>query len=174
MQMNCREVLSLLDVYQDGELSDTRRLKVEAHLAVCRACREVHEGLGQVGDLLDSLEVPLLPHGFAARVVSEARDRGLPVIQPPQPLAPLGWWPLRWFGELSAPMRLAACGALLLACLLGMFMSKEFSLRENRQTLVAATEELEGLEWFNPTPPASLGAAYLNLALTTPEDRGRP
>jgi anti-sigma factor RsiW len=172
--MNCRKAHPLLDAYRDGELSDQRRRVLEAHLAVCRLCREQHEGLGQVGDMLDSLEVPPLPHGFAARVVSEAHDRRLPVMQPPRALAPLDWWPLRWFGELSSPMRLAACGALLLACLLGMFMSKEFSLQQSRQTPVATTEGLEGFEWFSPTPPTSLGAAYLNLALTSPEDRGRP
>jgi len=172
--MNCRKVLSLLDAYQDGELSGKRRPELEAHLAVCRECREVHEGLGQVCDLLDSLEVPPLPHGFAARVMSEARNRRLPAIQQPRPFAPLEWWPLRWFEELSATMRLAACSALFLACLLGMYMSKEFSLRESRQTVVTTAEELEGFEWFNPTPPASLGAAYLNLALTSPEDWGRP
>ena len=172
--MNCGEILSLLDAYHDEELSNQRRREVETHLAACRACREVHEGLGEVGDMLDSLDAPPLPHGFAARVVAEARNRRLPAIQPPRPFAPIDWWPLRWLGELSAPMRMAACGALLLACLLGMYMSKEFSLRQSRQTLVAAADELEGFEWFNPTPPASLGAAYLNLALMSPEDRGRP
>lgn len=172
--MNCGEILSLLDAYQDGELSDTRRREVDAHLADCRACREVHEGLGQVGDVLDSLEVPPLPHGFAARVMTVARNQRVPAVQKPRPLEPLDWWPLRWFGELAVPMRLAACGALLLAGLLGMYMSKEFSLRQSRQTVTTAADELEGLEWFNPTPPASLGAAYLNLALTSADDRGKP
>jgi hypothetical protein len=68
-------------------------------------------------------------------------------------------------------MRVAACAMVFLACLLGMFMSKELSLSGNRQTPFAEAENLDGLEWFSPTPPASLGSAYLTLALTIPEDQ---
>jgi len=58
------------------------------------------------------------------------------------------------------------------ACLLGLFMDKEVALFENRQAAATDMESPEGFEWFDPTPPASMGSAYLNLALTLPEERG--
>jgi hypothetical protein len=67
-------------------------------------------------------------------------------------------------------MRVTACAMVLLACLLGVFMSKELS--GNRQVLPAEEVSLDGFEWFDPTPPGSLGYAYLSLALTIPMDQG--
>jgi hypothetical protein len=84
----------------------------------------------------------------------------------------LDWVPLRWFVDLTVPMRLGACAMVLLACLLGMFMSRDLSLSGSPRTTVVEAENLDGFEWFSPTPPTSLGSAYLTLASTTTEDQG--
>jgi hypothetical protein len=102
--------------------------------------------------------------------MAEAKRRA-PLAKEKKSLSPLGWQPLRWLIDLSVPMRLAACAMIFLACLLGMFMSKEISLSGNHQTPIAEAENLDGFEWFGPTPPASLGSAYLSLASTTLEDQ---
>lgn len=81
--------------------------------------------------------------------------------------------PLRWFAGLTVPMRLTASAMVLLACSFGLSMSRDLSLSGGLSTSAAAeTENLYGFEWFSPTPPASLGAAYINLALTKRDERG--
>jgi hypothetical protein len=124
----------------------------------------------QVHDMLENLSVPPLPQEFAARLITRARREVL-FAKEKKPLFPLHWRPVQWLLDLSAPMRLAACAVVLLACLLGMSMSREISLSRNPQNLFAQTENLEGIEWFSPTPPASLGSAYFALASMTPGDQ---
>jgi anti-sigma factor RsiW len=169
--MRCKEILSRLDAYLDGELPADQGHVVEDHLKTCEACRHQFERMHHVGDLLDVLDVPPLPQGFAARVMAEARGRALPLPEK-RSLMGVDWLPLRWFRELTVPMRLAACTMVLLACLLGMFMSRDLSMSGSSRTTVAEAENLDGFEWFGPAPPASLGSAYLTLASTSPEDRG--
>jgi len=169
--MNCKKVLSRLHAYLDGEMPAKLMREMEEHFSACPSCRGQVERIRQVSDVLDCLTVPPLPQEFAAGVMAEARRRA-PLAKEEKSFFPLGWQPLRWLLDLSVPMRLAACAMVLLACLVGMLMSKELSLTGNRQTLVAEAENLDGFEWFSPTPPASLGSAYLTLALTTPEHQG--
>jgi anti-sigma factor RsiW len=169
--MRCKEILARLDAYLDGELPADQGHVVDDHLTTCQACRRQLERLRQVGDFLDVLDVPPLPQGFAARVMAEARRRDLPLPEK-RPLFGVDWLPLRWFTELTIPMRLAACAMVLLACLLGTIMSRDISMSGGSRTTIAEAENLDGFEWFSPTPPASLGSAYLALASTSPEDQG--
>jgi len=169
--MNCKNVLSRLQAYVDGEMPAKLMCEIEEHLNSCSSCHSQVEHIRQVGELLDSLSVPTLPQGFSARVMAEARRRA-PLAKEKKSFFPLEWQPLRWLLDLSVPMRLVTCAMVLMACLLGMFMSKELSLSGNHQASVAEAENLDGFEWFSPTPPASLGSAYLTLASITPEDQG--
>lgn len=166
--MHCKKTLSRLSAYVDKELPSHQRLEVDEHLESCRACREKLERVYRVGGFLDRLAVPPLPGRFAARVMAEAK-KGTISAQEKKPFSMPNWWPLGWFSGLSAPMRLAACALVILACFLGLFMSREISLSGGPQPKAALLESLEGLEWFSPTPPESLGSAYLNLAATSPD-----
>ena len=168
--MNCGKVLSRLHAYLDGEVPAKLMREIEQHLSTCPACRSQAERIRQVHDMLEDLPIPRLPQEFASRLMTRARREVL-FAKKSKPLFPLHWQPIQWLLDLSAPMRLAACVVVFLACLLGMSMSKELSLSRNPQNLVAQTENLDGIEWFSPTPPASLGSAYFALALATTEDQ---
>lgn len=161
--MHCKKVLSRLQAYVDGEVPAGLMREMDEHLDACASCSNQVERIRAVGNILDSLSVPPLPEGFSARVMAEARRRA-PLAEKRKSFFPLEWQPLRWLLDLSVPMRIAACTVVLMACLLGMFMSREVSLSGNQRTSIAETENLDGFEWFSPTPPASLGSAYLTLA----------
>lgn len=169
--MNCKNILSRLHAYEDGELPEKPMREIEEHLRACPACRRELDRLRELGDILDSLTVPPLPQGLAIIVMAEARKRA-PVFQEHKSFFPWEWQPLRWLFDMSVPLRLAAFAMVLLASLLGMFMSKELSATWNHQTSVTKTENLDGFEWFSPTPPASLSSAYLTLTLTTTDGQG--
>lgn len=169
--MNCKKVLSRLNACVDGEMPTKLMKEMEEHFDVCPSCRSKLERIRQVGYALDSLRVPSVPSEFAARVMAEVRTTA-PCASEKKSFPPLEWQPLRWLLDLSVPMRVAACTALVLACLLGMFMSREISLSESCQARVSELASLNGFEWFSPTPPESLGAAYLTLSEATPDDEG--
>lgn len=160
--MICEKVRSLLDAHMDGELADRAGQEVEEHLDTCGVCRERLERIREVKNVLDLLNVPPVPGGFSDRVMAEARSR-IPQTRGKTFFVPAGS-PFRWFAELSAPMRFAACALTLLAFLLGVGMSREVSLSRDHRNAAAVMGNLEGFEWFGPTPPDSIGTAYLSLA----------
>jgi anti-sigma factor RsiW len=168
--MNCKKILSRLHAYLDGEVPAKLIREIELHLSTCPSCRSQVARIRQVHDIFEGLSVPPLPQEFAARLMAKAQREVL-FAKEKRSIFPLGWQPFQWLLDLSAPMRLAACAVAFLACLLGVSMSKELSLSGNPQNLVAQTENIDGFEWFSPTPPASLGSAYLALALVTPGDQ---
>lgn len=170
--MNCKKVLSRLDAYLDGEMPAQLIKEMGEHFDACRSCRSQLERIRQVGYALDSLKVPAVPSEFAARVMARASVQE-PFAREKKCFSPLEWRPLRWILDLSVPVRAAACTALALACFLGILMSREISLSESCQSRVSGQASLDGFEWFNPTPPESLGSAYLTLAEATPDDPGR-
>jgi anti-sigma factor (TIGR02949 family) len=169
--MDCKKVLSLLSAYLDGEVPEKLMRDFEQHLSTCRSCSSQLELIRQVDDMFESLSVPPLPEEFVARVMVKAQ-RNIAFAKEEKAFFPFGWQPFQWLLDLSTPMRLAACVAVFLASLVGMYMSKELSQSRNHQNLTALTENLDGFEWFSLTPPTSLGSAYLVMALTAPEDRG--
>jgi anti-sigma factor RsiW len=169
--MKCKKVLSRLQAYVDGEVPAKLMSEMEVHLGSCQACRSQLERIRAIGDILNNLRVPPLPEGFSARVMVEARRRA-PLLKGKKSFFPIEWQPLQWLIDLSVPMRLAACAMILLACFLGMFMSKAVSVSGNNQASVAQAKNLDGFEWFSPTPPASLGSAYLALAEAAPDNPG--
>ncbi len=167
--MNCKKVLSRLQAFVDGEMPAKVMSEMEEHLGSCPACRRQVERIRELGNILDSLSVPPVPQGFSSRVMAEASRRA-PLVKGKKSFFPTEWQPLQWLLDLSAAMRLAACAVILLACLLGVFMSKELSFSVNTKTSVVQAENLDGFEWFSPTPPASLGSAYLTMAGVIPND----
>jgi anti-sigma factor RsiW len=173
MRMNCHKVLSRLHAYLDGEASEKLMMEMGEHLRACPSCRAQVERIRQTGAVLDSLSVPPLPHAFASRVVEQARRKALPANEK-KSLLSLGWQPFQWLFDLSIPMRAAACAMVLLACALGLFMSREASISGGRQAATLSTRDVDGFEWFNPAPPVSLGAAYFTLASTSMDERGTP
>jgi anti-sigma factor RsiW len=162
--MRCKRIVALLSPYVDDALSESHKRAVEQHLRACEACRAQLERIRQLGNLLDDLPIPCVPEGFAARVMAEAKTR-LPVTKSKWVLLPVIWDPLRWFAEFSAPMRLATCATVLLACVVGLTMDGDLLVDEQGQVKGSA-KNLNGLEWFDPTPPGSVSSVY--LAMTTP------
>jgi anti-sigma factor RsiW len=169
--MNCKKILSRLNAFLDGEVPAKLMREMEEHLSTCPSCSSQVERIRRMDDVLDSFTVPPLPQGFSARVMTEGRRRA-PHVKVRKPFSPLGNWRLQWLFDLSVPMRVAAFGMVLMAFLVGMFMSKELLLLGSHQLPVAGSENLDGFEWFGPTPPESLGSAYLTHASPTPEHQG--
>ena len=168
--MNCKKALSHLNRYLDGELSNRQKDQVESHLRDCEACCKQFDTLRRVEGILDVLSVPPVPHGLASRVMAEAQKRRAFSEGKVNAFWPLQWRPLKWFVAISTPMRLAACGLIVFACMLGALMSQEVFVSQK----VAADIELSEIKWFDPVPPGSVGSAYLMVTFASPESGDRP
>lgn len=163
--MNCKKALLHLNRYLDGELSNREKDQVESHLRDCEACCKQFDTLRRVEGILDVLSVPPVPDGLASRVMAKAQKRRSFSEGKGNVFRPLQWWPLKWFMAVSTPMRLAACGLIVLACMLGALMSQEVFVSQK----VPADIELSGMKWFDPVPPGSVGSAYLMVTSHPPK-----
>ena len=84
--MKCKKLESSAIAYVDGKLAPPRRAGVEAHLAVCPACRERVRGFPQVMGLLDEWQnvepSPFFQTRLTARLKEEAASQS--------------WWSSLW------------------------------------------------------------------------------
>jgi len=168
--LSCIRYRNWLGAFLDGELKHRESEAIAVHVAKCAACQKRLEDIRGLEEVLHgTLLVPPLSDGLAARVMREAREKRRSEVVPARPFPPIGWKSLRWIAELSAPMRIAACVTMLLAFVVGL------SLNGRQLTGVGMSGEagksLYGLEWFEPTPPGSIGSVYIAMA-TRPYQEG--
>jgi len=167
--MNCRSVQKHLNAFADGELAGLRRRAVTSHLKECPACRVSLSSLHDLSRILQEDVAPPVPEGFSVRVLARAArtERA--------PERPFGWlmYPMaEALGKMTIPMRLAACGTVLAASLVGVLMVERISPAGRTHAVVVAAQELDGLEWFGSAPPVSVAAAYLAAAPTSSPAEG--
>lgn len=67
MMLTCREVSEVASDYLDGQLGWVNRLRVRAHLAMCRRCRDF---VAQLADV-----IVLLQNSFDAPVPVDVEER---------------------------------------------------------------------------------------------------
>lgn len=81
--MTCGDVQRHIDAYVDNELTGAVRLKVAAHIAVCRDCADEEAGLRELGDMLRGSaslrpiptgELEGLAGGVVSRIGAEAQQ----------------------------------------------------------------------------------------------------
>ena len=157
--LSCLRYRNRLGAYLDGELSPRRHKAVAAHLARCKTCRVALKDLHRLASVMHGLEVSPVPAELADQVLARARTRAVR-----SHWEPVTWTPLEWWRMASAPLRAAACTAVLVAFFLGVGLGRGVFVFGDNQTTMAEAKSIEGFEWFSPAPPASLGSPYLLLA----------
>ena len=75
-EIECRDVVSLLGDYEDGELPEALQTRVEDHLEACPACAEFEHTYSLTIALAKELKTPPLPNGVKKRL-HEALNRRL-------------------------------------------------------------------------------------------------
>lgn len=86
---DCARYVELLSARLDGELTPAEERELEAHLAVCPACRALEEQLAELRKGFDGLEEVPAPEGFARGVMDriraqEDRPKVVPLFRRPQ------------------------------------------------------------------------------------------
>jgi anti-sigma factor RsiW len=71
--MPCRELVEVITDYLDDALSERDRLRFEAHLAECDACRDYVEQFEQTIALSGRVEAEQLPPGLQDELMSAFR-----------------------------------------------------------------------------------------------------
>jgi len=165
-----------LGAYLDGEVNDTVRGQIEAHLAACPDCRRELEELRQLSALLQTSPVPSSPHSdadFASAVAARMTrpvpplwQRGLAAGWRYAPLFLFAAWTffqaVQWVSTaLLVGLRLAPGGRALLPS--GGAAQESFLLELLRMSLPGSLTDqtIQGLSWLAPFDPLAL----LNLVV---------
>lgn len=69
--MNCSMVMSKVDLYYEGRLSDTEAFNIEKHLEICGTCRNEYKEMEYLFNLLSDHQVALPPIDFTENVMKE-------------------------------------------------------------------------------------------------------
>lgn len=157
--------LTWLGAYLDGEINETLRGQIEAHLATCPDCRRELEELRQLSTLLQASPVPLSPQSDAdfanavmarvTRPVPSLWQRGLAAGWRHTPLFLFAGWAffqaLQWVSTaLLIGLRLIPGGRALLPS--GGTPQESFLLEMLRMSLPGnlTGQTIEGLSWLAP------------------------
>ena len=170
--MKCHRIRARLTAYADGELSGLRRWGIGRHVRSCPACRRALAGLGDLDQLLGQVPEPALPVGLAERVMAAARSHA-PRPERPSPIGRVAEWLAQGFAATPIPLRIAACGTVLVASLLGGLVADRVSPGSQPEAVGIAGQPFDGLEWFGAAPPQSVTGTYLALAQTSAGGGGR-
>ena len=158
--MRCKHVTRRLDAYATGEVSARDRVRIEAHLATCESCRQALTNLERMGELLNRATVPLVPEGFADRVMTLARTRAASPVR-----ADSLWNVAAWRQALSIPVRAAAAVVLVLGLAMGILMGRGVWQSPTPATANSASDPLAAynVDYLTDTPSGSLAESYLSL-----------
>lgn len=104
----CEKYVPALSALMDGELNDTEREKVLAHLETCESCREFFAELTAMHDAMGELEEYDAPEGFADGVMARLHEAPAPKKRTPR----TSW------------VSLAACAAIMLLAVGGPLRSQ--------------------------------------------------
>lgn len=145
--MKCKDARAAISARFDGEDMGVDPAALEAHLALCRACRAEVEAVGFSGELVKKAQVPRPSASFDERVLAGLNRRG--------------WFDrlLDWF---EVPVRrvavMLACSALLTACV--------FLVLESTQSV-----RMESLILERQAAQMGLDPSEINLVPATPSQR---
>ena len=68
IEIDCQRVRNELSNYLEGDLTPELRREIESHLAGCRHCAAVHDGMGNIVQLLGDDKLLEVPEGFGKRL----------------------------------------------------------------------------------------------------------
>jgi len=148
--MKCRKT-KLISACIDGELEGEEKTLFEAHLRGCLECSRRIEGIRATRALFTNAERYKAPYGFSARVMAKAAEGETKRFS----LFPL------WvkFAEVAVVLAMIIVGVISGRFLMSSFMGQR----------TGTISSSFSLEIFEPTPPDSLGGAYLALLETKNE-----
>ena len=148
--MKCRKT-KLISACIDGELEGEEKTLFEAHLRGCLECSRRIEGIRATRTLFTNAERYKAPYGFSARVMAKVAEGETKRFS----LFPL--WTK--FAEVVVVLVVITVGVISGGFLMNSMMGQ-------RTANIASSFSLE---IFEPTPPGSLGGAYLALMETKNE-----
>ena len=162
--MRCNKVQQKLDLFDTQELAPSAREKIEAHLKSCAQCRQALAKVRRLEGLLTAAPTPPVPGGFAARVVTRAKQRQAIVARSePRPRVSLR---SRWRRfEFSAGTAAALAAGLLIGVVMGQqtwqrsFDQSEAGLRIVETDPIVAS----GFSLLAGSGDKSLGEVYLGM-----------
>jgi len=157
--MNCAKFRKMANVYLDEETPQTLRAAIQAHLKTCADCRRAYEMTKRLAGLLQTEPAPDVPEGFARRVMTRARQQGIP-----KPV-PVLLYPAQWWFELASPLRIAAAAMLVIGLAMGALMGWDVGQNGNAAPILTKTDTLKqySLDYLGDAPYGSLAQVFLTI-----------
>ena len=157
--MNCAEFRKVANVYLDDEAPQALQAAIQAHLKTCTECRRAHEVTERLAAVLHTVPATDVPDGFARRMMTLARQRGIPMP------VPVLFYPAQWWLDLASPLRVAAAAVLVVGLAMGTLMGLDVGQSSYTAPTIAKTDALTqyNLDYMGDAPRGSLAQVFLTI-----------
>ncbi|MBT3486409.1 MAG: zf-HC2 domain-containing protein [Desulfobacula sp.] len=158
----CHKIRQKLSAYQDGEVSQSQRDNIKAHLGNCDSCRKYLADLGQTYQLINSLPQIKPDPMFTRKVINSVAETSL--------WNRLFGKPLRLFPVPSAAIAMIIVGLLTGTLLGNLLIQNPYSLSDHSSSSYSGRElTLASLTVFDAIPIGSIADGYFNMVSTNME-----
>jgi len=154
--MSCQKT-KLIPAYLDEELQGGERAALETHVQGCAQCGTALKDMRSLRAAFASTERHPAPYGFATRVMALTR-----AMEAPSP-GPLPLWERikrGWFAPFVVGFAEAA--VLIVVITVGILAGRVMTNSNPAMPAMNIASSLS-IDMFDPTPPGSLGGAYLAM-----------
>ena len=155
--MSCPKT-KLISAYLDKEMGPGEKTAFETHLQGCSNCSHTLEKLRSLRVAFSKTERHQAPYGFATRVMARTAD----LKSPEHDILPSG--ERMKMRDWSVPLlvRFAEAAVLIVVITVGILAGMVMTNSSSSGKAINIASSLS-LDLFDPTPPGSLGGAYLAM-----------
>jgi predicted anti-sigma-YlaC factor YlaD len=157
--MKCVQIRDYCERYKDGDVSPGARVKIEAHLTTCEACKAAFEGTKAIGALFVQTAAPAVPEGLLDTILEKVgRTTFGHAIKHEEEFA-FGWW-------VTAKPSVRIAYSLVLAVLIlgGIYMGGDLWKNKGEATAaVSNNTDYPGIDAFVAAQSGSIEQTYFEL-----------
>jgi predicted anti-sigma-YlaC factor YlaD len=158
--MKCAQIRKYGERYKDGDVSPAMRVKIDAHVTTCKACKTAFEDMKAIGEMFAQTAAPSVPEGLLDAVLEKVgRKTHENAKKPEEEYTLAGWWT-----TARPSVRIAYSLVLLLLMTAGIYMGGDL-WKNKAATTVAVKDDNDypGIDAFMAMQPGSIEKTYFEL-----------
>ena len=158
--MKCVQIRKYSERYKDGDVSPAMRVKIDAHVTTCEACKAAFEDMKVLGEMFAQTAAPAIPEGMLDAVLEKVgRKTHENAKKPEEEYTLAGWW-----ATARPSVRIAYSLVLLVLMSVGIYMGGDIWKNKVATTVaVSYDNDYPGVDAFMAMQPGSIEKTYFEL-----------
>jgi len=158
--MKCAKIRKYSERYKDSDVSPARRVKIDAHMTTCGACKAAFEEMKTIDAMFAQMAAPAVPEGMLDAVWEKIdRNTHANTIKHEEEHPFAGWW-----ATARPGVRIAYSLVLLVLMAVGIYMGGDLWKNKSATTVaVRYDNDYPGIDAFMAMQSGSIEQTYFEL-----------